>query len=172
MSDFIKGEVQFVSKSEKAFYSLKVDGEWYGFGRKKPEADKGNIVSFTFSTKGTFKMIDDGSLTIIEKSTAPSLASVGGGSGNTRDDYWTKKAETDKAQQRIREYHAARGSAVDMLNALVNAGAVKLPQTENKRYDALLALCDELTERNYENITERFYGTESAVELDAKAEEE
>lgn len=169
MSDFVQGQVQAVSKSQKGFYSLRVNDDWYGYAMKNPGVDKGQEVAFSFTSKGDFKIIDGDSFEITKKEAAP----VSGGSGNSRDGYWEKKAEVDKVQQRIREHHAARGTAVDLVKVLVENGAVKLPSTENKRYDAVLALTDELTERFYQDIGERFYNN-GEVELleDAKAEED
>lgn len=167
MSDFVSGEVQFISKSPKGFYSVKLDDVWYGYGMGKPKFDKGQEVTFTYTTKGDFKIIDGDS---VEVSAAAPKASTGGGkSQSDRDKYWTDKAESDKVQQRIREFHAARSTAVECVTALVNAGAIKLPATENKKYDALMSVVDELTNRFYTDIEGRFHATDG---VDASLEEE
>lgn len=171
MSDFVTGEVQFMSKSPKGFHSLKVDDVWYGYGMQAPKCDKGNDIAFSYTAKGDFKMIDSNTLEVTSVKTA---VSGGGGSksASSRDQYWEDKAKTDVKQQRIREYHAARGTAVEVATLLVESGAVKLPQAEAKKYDAIVAVVDELTGRFVEDISNRFYDPADAMVDDAKAEEE
>lgn len=170
MSNFVTGEVQFISKSPKGYFSAKVNDVWYGVGMGAPKFDKGNEVSFTFTQKGDFKIIDMPSVEISSANAAPKT-STGGKSQSDRDKYWTDKAESDKIQQRIREYHAARSTAVECVTALVNAGAIKLPATENKKYDALMSVVDELTTRFYSDIEGRFH-TDIPSASDASREEE
>ena len=170
MSD-CSGEVQFVSKSQKGFHSLKIDDVWYGYGMYAPKCEKGSTVSFSYETKGDFNIIDSKSFKVAEGAVSKPVVKSGGAAG-TRDKYWEDKAETDKVQQRIRETHAARSQAIETVGALVDAGAVKLPVKESGRYDALMALVDELTNRYFEDITERFYSGDINVIDHSKQEED
>jgi hypothetical protein len=66
---------------------------------------------------------------------------------NSKDDYWTKKAEDDKSRQKVIEYQAARNSAIEVVGILLANDAVAIPAQKAKKLDAVLALVDTITDR-------------------------
>ena len=69
-----------------------------------------------------------------------------GGGGMSKDDYWARKEERDIETQKKIQYQASRNTAIAALDVLLKAEAVKLPAKQADKYDAALALIDELTE--------------------------
>lgn len=65
--------------------------------------------------------------------------------GDSKDDYWKKKEKTDKLTQRAIQHQSARNSAIAFLDVLFKNEAVKLPAKQSDKFDAALALLDELT---------------------------
>lgn len=67
--------------------------------------------------------------------------------GDSKDDYWKKKEQTDKLTQRAIQQQSARNSAIAFMDVLFKNEAVKLPAKQGDKMDAALALLDELTAR-------------------------
>lgn len=65
--------------------------------------------------------------------------------GDSKDEYWKKKEKTDKLTQRVIQHQSARNSAIAFLDVLFKNEAVKLPAKQSDKFDAALALLDELT---------------------------
>lgn len=64
---------------------------------------------------------------------------------DAKDEYWKKKEKTDKLTQRVIQHQSARNSAIAFLDVLFKNEAVKLPAKQSDKFDAALALLDELT---------------------------
>lgn len=133
-----------------AAYSAKLEtaeGEelsrWFRLGFKEPTIKEGDYVKFTCSK------VDEGAAKVEDykvnknpperKKAKAGSSNTGGGSGYNSDE-----GRTDRA------YHAARGSAIDMVSLLLGADALPITKAANKggaakRYDEITAAVDKLT---------------------------
>lgn len=66
--------------------------------------------------------------------------------GDGKDDYWRRKEERDVEVQRAIQYQSSRNAAIAAFDVLLKAEAVKLPAKQADKYDAALALIEELTD--------------------------
>lgn len=78
---------------------------------------------------------------------------AGGGPGAGKDTYWADKEKRDIITQKAIQFQASRNSAIAALDVLLKVEAVKLPAKQADKYDAALALLDELTARFQEQTT-------------------
>lgn len=137
-------------------YSVQIQGEWYGHGFDQPKFQEGQEVSFNISWNGQYKNVDVGSVVVMggqqqqggynnqrPKQNYQSRQKSGGNGG--KDAYWTKKAEDDKERQITIEHQSSRNAAIELIDVALREGAVKLPAKQAEKFDALVALVDELT---------------------------
>lgn len=117
-------------------YSINVSGTWYGCGRDKPDCSEGQTVSFEYSMNGKYKNADVKSLEVQSSTPAQSKG--------VDPSVWVKK---DAAII----YQAARNSAIAFIDILCREGALALPQTKDKKFDAMMALLDQMTNDFYLN---------------------
>jgi len=97
----IKG---FPTQSGSTMYSLKVDGELYGCGSRKPnDIEPGDTIAFEFVTKGKYKNADGRTIQLVAKGTPEqkqqAKASGGGGGFDARQDTISRQSALNSALQ-------------------------------------------------------------------------
>lgn len=118
-------------------YNLQVNGEWLGHGFTKPNAKEGDYISFDVEQKGQYKNITN--VVVIP---APSKSSSGGSSSQ---EY---VPPTNKRDVSI-AYQSSRKDALQFLDTMLQHDAIKLPAKADAKYDAALAILQELTNKFY-----------------------
>lgn len=179
MSDTRKGVVGYVSPGKEfrgsTLYSFKLDGDdtWYGCGESKPGFSAGDMVMFDCNTMNGRTTVMMESIKM-KKGEAPVAApkpagkAWGGKKDPAKDQYWTDREAKDDARQKAITYQAARKDALTFLEMAVQAEGVKLPAASNKKYDALMAMVDELTLKFYHDTQ----NMDSLIGKDVKEVEE
>lgn len=130
-----QGVVEVVFKNNAGFYNIKLqDGDWYGYGKNKPDFDKGNQIEFEYVENGKFKNIEAKTVTVAKPTVtvAPSTS----GSGGT---------DWDSKDKRI-QWMSSRNTALEIIKLGFEQGALKLPTKANEKFDALMGIVDEVTE--------------------------
>jgi hypothetical protein len=74
----------------------------------------------------------------------------------SKDDYWKRREERDLETQKRIQLQSARNSAIAAAEVIVNTGAIKLPAQQNKKYDSVLSLIDEITAKYYNDTVELY----------------
>ena len=127
-------------------YNVKVNGQWFGHGFQKPIFTKGDNVSFEFTQKGNFTNIVPRTVQLVSgqapQQSAPKAAG-GSSSGGSRQN------DTQLAIQ----FQSSRNSAIALFTALVSADAIKLPAKQGDKYDAAVAIVDDLTNQFHVKTT-------------------
>lgn len=145
----INGTVSNIGET-KGFYRVQVDGDrrWFGMGRNRPNFVLGDVVSFStrqsekgfWEVEGRVDLVTNGpKVTTVPYEqivTSPTTATTRTVSSGTD---WAKK---DKIIQK----QSCRNSAIEVVRILLDKECLKLP-AEKKRYDFVLALVDDLTEK-------------------------
>ena len=164
MTETVKGVVEVISNRGKA-YNIKVDGNWYGFGFESPGFEEGTVVEFDVKANGKWKNVDNDTLKVLGKSTAPKKEAAETYSGGNREDYWSKKEERDVVVQRQICYQASRNSALSFMTLLMEAGAVKMPTKQADK----VAVMEEVLNHYTVMFTEATfdYGLEPPVPVQA-----
>lgn len=80
-----------------------------------------------------------------QRQQAPQQRQAAGGPAG-KDDYWARKEERDVDVQKAIQYQASRNAAIAALDSMLTVEAVKLPAKQADKYDAYLALLEELTD--------------------------
>ena len=123
-------------------WSLQVGDEWYGNGFDEPACKEGEAVEFNWdsNTKNgrTYKNISKGSIKI-KQGAAPSAPS------------YAPPASPGARDVSI-QYQSSRKDALVLFPLLVEAGAISLPKEKAAKYDAVLALVEEITNKFYIDI--------------------
>lgn len=166
-----KGTVQSIGTKQvntkfgvKETFNLKINGEWYSAGFKRPDVAENDYIQFTWTANGNYKNIDVASILKVANDTSQRSPSVPTGVTMSKDDYWGRKEERDlETQQRI-QLQSARNSAIAAVKLLLDVGAVKIPAAQNKKYDAVLALVDEVTAKYYNDTVEMYVAEGTAVQ--------
>jgi len=172
MSETVKGVVEVISNRGKA-YNIKVDGNWYGFGFESPGFEEGTVVEFEVKANGKWKNVDNDTLKVLGKSTAPAPKAdnkSSGSTGGSREDYWSKKEERDVVVQRQICYQAARNSALTFLEVLLSAECLRLPAKVADRAEVMEGALKHYTEVFAEATFD--YGAEPDVPDDALSAED
>lgn len=136
---------------KKPIYSFQVDGDWYKCSFKKPDIEEGDEVSFEFYKDEYGFQVDDVSAIEVTGHTDPGdddddddddapASKKGGGAGKPDQQYWEDK------DSRI-ALHACRNSAVAMVTALVQSGALELGKTQKKKVGIFEAAVAKYTEQ-------------------------
>lgn len=154
------------------------DGQWYGHGFKQPNFGEGAEISFDVEYNGQYANIIVESVQVMSPG-QPAQQQQGGnnwqGNGNYRsnngggqrssanrtksmgglskDDYWKNREKRDIIVQKQIQYQSARNSAIEVIKAGIDAGAISLPAAKAKAFDALRALVDEVTDEYNEATT-------------------
>ena len=152
MTNVTEGVVQKIgSKTGEGKYgswtkfSVKINEEWYGGFENKENKEtyasvnEGDFVKVKYVVKGDYKNIDK--LKVVDKATTSGASSTTKSSSSKAVD-WEKK---DLRAQR----GFARSQAIAAVEILVLSEAIKLPAKQSAKYDALLAIIDELAEKYF-----------------------
>jgi hypothetical protein len=124
------------------------DVAWFGCGFMEPPFKEGDEVQFTYS--GQWKTIERESVKILSR-----RPSQPGNTGNQqysrqpaansgKDAYWKNKEERDIKKDEIIQRQACRNTAIAFVDLALKHDAVALPTKKADRYDALLALTEEV----------------------------
>lgn len=169
----MKGTVKAFSAKGRAF-NIKVDSEWYGFGFDDPEGNpwklsRGDIVEFEVTRRGNYVNIDPSSVNVVGKEEKKQAAASGstGGSENwdARAKYWEDKEKRDVITQTAIQYQSSRNAAIEVVDALMRHGLIKLPAKQADQYDAYLAYVDQVTQRFEEDVEHVKYGNSPEPEV-------
>lgn len=139
----VKGRVEFVKKNDYGFYSIKIGEKWYSASKKNPGVSKGDLVSGSYfikdekwaTLKGDLEVLEDspgGDDSDDEAPTAKKSAykKPAYSGGSNRDEYWTKKAETDAAKEPRIAYFAALERAILAAGVALENGAFNLEKAK------------------------------------------
>lgn len=163
MANF-QGKVAYYNEREwggKMLYSFKLanDDQFYSLGEKDVKLSKGDYVSFAAKEDAKGRMqVDVRSIEVkAAEVAAPSTGTGGGWKGKSfggkpagaRDSYWEEKAKADAERQPKIEWQAARNSAIAAAQVILANGGLKLPAKENAKFDAIVALIDDLTAKYF-----------------------
>ena len=108
-------------------------------GERKPNANKGDFVSFGYKEGGNGRhSVDVKSIQVKQAEVVQAGAAPMGRMEST----------FDKRQETI-EYQAARNSAIAAANVILTAGALKLPAKEADKYKVVVELIHDLTGRYF-----------------------
>jgi hypothetical protein len=96
MAEKVKGELKVVKTNDYGFYSVKIDGTWYGTGSKKdPGVVAGDIVEGEFELeKGKYKTITKAGLVKASAKAAPAGAAGPASTGTN----WAAKDDSIRYQ--------------------------------------------------------------------------
>ena len=143
----------------KAYSVYMDDGEWYGHGFQQPTFQEGQQISFMIAWNGQYKNIDVGSVQIQggapQQQQQQQPPQQQGGrkpaynkrGGSDKDKYWEQKAKDDKARQATIEHQSSRNAAINLIDIAMRESAIKLPAKAAEKFDALLLLVDEVTDK-------------------------
>lgn len=173
----MKGVVKAFSAKGRAF-NVKVDSEWYGFGFDDPEGkpwqlQRGDIIEFDITRRGNYVNIAPDTVKVVgqeEKKQSASKPSSNGSNENwdARAKYWEDKEQRDVITQTAIQYQSSRNAAIEVVDALMRHGLIKLPAKQADQYDAYMQYIDTVTQRFEEDVEQVKYGTnpEPAVKVD------
>lgn len=85
MADTMQGIVEKITEKKTAkglFFSINVEGDWFGFGKEAPEFGEGSEVFFEISVNGDFENVDNDTLNIIDNQNPPAKKSSGRSGGS------------------------------------------------------------------------------------------
>lgn len=157
-------------------FSVDGDKRSFGLGTKEPKFTRGSLVSFIAvkSEKGFWEV--DGQVELLQElppnpPNSPASTGVGAnaaayspnvagrsGQGNagrngamSKDDYWSNREARDVEKDKTIQLQSCRNSAIEVVKILVQGSSpderhIKLP-AQGKRYDFILSLVDEITQR-------------------------
>lgn len=141
----IKGVVQQVSSKKwngKTFYSVKVAGDYYGTGMKRPRVDEGDTVRFDAeqNDKGYWQV--DGDIEVLEK--GEEVESTGAkANGNDKQGFYDRKEARERRNDTLREIGASRNTAIEWIKVLIGQEALKVPTKNAEREQFLNTLLDD-----------------------------
>jgi hypothetical protein len=165
----VVGTVQAVMSSagrSQTFWRFSVDGDKrsFGLGSREPKFTRGSLVSFVAmkSEKGFWEV--DGEVELLQElppSPPPGVAarvgaittgttSSGVRSTVSKDDYWKNREDRDVEKDKTIQLQSCRNSAIELVKVLLSRtgddALIALPAAK-KRYDFILNLVDELTQK-------------------------
>jgi len=118
-------------------YNVQIEGEWYGCGFNKPAANEGDFVEFDVEQKGQYKNAKN--VKSVAGQPAPAPAPVSNNSATVVQLPVNKKDISISYQHCQKEAHR-------LLDTLLKNDAVKLPAKQADKYDAALALVNEISD--------------------------
>lgn len=131
----VTGEVARIFSNDSGTFNVKMsDDEMYGFFKTKPNFKEGDTVTFSYSQRGKYRNADPKTVVVVAAPAAGQSATSSAGLSN----------------QDIIRYQAARNSALTFLQLAAQTDAVKLPAKQAEKYDALMGLVHEVTDRFYQ----------------------
>jgi len=116
-------------------YSVQVDGNWYGAGFNPPPCREGDLIEYDTIQKGQYTNIEN-----IRLGTASAPAPVA-------TPVAAAQAPPKNTTQLSIHLQSSRNAAINCLDVLLKSEAVKLPAKQADKYDAAMALLDEITAR-------------------------
>ena len=148
MSETFSGTIEKVNKNKGGFYALLIADTWYGCGKSEPTAKKGDTVQFSYNSRGKFKDVV-GEVEVLEQGagTVRSYAE-----GSTQPTITSSKATNWDLKDKRITYLACRKDAIAIIQAMVDTTSLPLPTKKDERYEAILALVDELTSGFYSKV--------------------
>lgn len=153
MSKVITGVVEFLNEKEfggRKLYSIKVEGEYYGCGNKRPACSKGDSVKFNAVQNGKYWNVD-GNVDVQTGSAAAATAAASPG------------RMMEERKQKAIALQAARNSAIAVTSALLQSGAIKLPSTQAKQADVVLGFISDLAAEYLEETMAIYEGKEAVT---------
>jgi membrane-bound inhibitor of C-type lysozyme len=147
----MQGRIKFLNEREwngKSLYSFKLENDEasYMCGGDKPNASKGDFVTFEVRQNQKGQNIVDVKTLAVKKSEVVSGAAPSAG----REGYWSQREKSDDTRQSRIEWQAARNSAIALADVILKNAALKMPAKETAKYDAVVALVAELTTKFFE----------------------
>lgn len=87
--DLVTGIVEKITEKKTAkgtFYSINVDGDWFGFGKEAPEFGEGSEIEFEVRVNGDFENVDLDTIEVLDlvEPEKKSRGSRGGNRGGSR----------------------------------------------------------------------------------------
>lgn len=163
----VLGKVEKITSNTAGFFNIKVNGAWYGAGKKSPQCSEGDFVKFEEQSKEVgdreYLNVVPGTLEVTTPPKTAVAVTPAPASAVTKDDYWTNKEARDIKVQKKIEFQAARNTAVAAATALLAANVI--PGTKGAdKMELFLSLVDELTLR-YNADTEHFVTSGSLKRL-------
>lgn len=138
MSSTIRGTVAKVYE-KNGMYSLAIDNVWYGFGKKKPQVDQGQFVTFAADKNDRgYWNADIKTLIVADRQSASSTRAPAPTGGLTKDQYWENREARDIETQKRIQYQSSRNAAIEFVRLLLDKDALKVPATVAKKADAIL----------------------------------
>lgn len=137
----MSGNVVEVKEYAKNIALKMDDGQFYG-GFKNADktltsVNQGDSVTFEFETNGKFNNIKPGSIQKGAASAAPAKAKGGA----------PQQSNFNDTRQLSIHYQSSRNAAIAFVEAAIKADALALPAKKGDKFDALLALTKEVTDR-------------------------
>jgi hypothetical protein len=118
-------------------YNAIVDGEWYGFGKNKPDAVvEGATISFDWTQKGKFRNVNGGTTKAVEGASADSAG---------RQPRAQSASVSQDARQASIVMQSSTTAATALLGVLLENEVFAMPTAKGKRFDVLMDIHDDLT---------------------------
>jgi len=149
MSETVSGTVEVINKNKGGYWAFVVADTWFGVGKNEPTAfKKGDTVQFSYNSRGKFKDVV-GEVEVLEQGagTVRSYAE-----GSTQPTCTSSKATNWDLKDKRITYLACRKDAIAIIQAMVDTTSLPLPTKKDERYEAILALVDELTSGFYSKV--------------------
>lgn len=133
-----------------SFNLVDVDG-FFRCGQDEPQIKKGDMISFSYETDQWGDQVDKKSIVVLDevkeevKAAAP-VKKQSGGTAVGRDDYWANKEAADVDRQKIISLQAATNIATNIVTAALAADALSLPAKKAEKFDALLAMVEQVAD--------------------------
>lgn len=172
------GVVGYISEKkwkDKTFYSFTLKGVdgFFGCGMTRPRFKVGGYVEFESekNDKG-FENVD--LKTLKDSPSAPasskdSAAPAAAPAGNSQK-YVDFRAEADKQRQKSIHFQSAHKDAIELAKFMVDKEFVKLPAAVNKKYDAVLVLVENLTDKFFAQFESEHTVEEAPIEASDEVE--
>lgn len=167
-------------------YSLQIDnGDYYGHGFNQPTCREGDQIEFNIDWNGQYKNVNVQSVRVLNQGGGQQDAqptpqqrqpqqrgaqqsSYKKPAAGGRDKYWDDKAKDDKARQACIEHQSSRNAAINLLDVLMREEVVKLPAKAAAKFDAAMALVDEITDKFNRDLHPEKYPKDVVEQGDAQ----
>ena len=135
MAEFTGVVGQVFNRGE--MWSLKIGEEWYGCGRDQPQVQDGQTVTLEYkeNTKGdrTYKNVIKNTIKVVSGATSEAASS----------------SNSVSSRDVSIQYQSSRKDALAILPLLIENAAVPIQSKSGDKYDAILAVVVELTNKFY-----------------------
>ena len=157
MSNKVSGVVGWVGSKDirgRKYWSFRIDGNdnWFRTGSDKPPLKNGDNVSFAYEETQYGNQVAIDSIKVSADAPPASGASSSGGA-SSRDDYWSRKEETDQFVQRMIQFNHCTNAAVSVAKLALDAGILPLGSgSKAGKMDALLAQVSAIRNALYDEV--------------------